>query len=52
MRLELLSVILMSGRPDRMIFNVCGFVLGGGGGTWYGREHQGCGVTGLVSQRG
>lgn len=30
MRLELLSVILMSGRPDRMIFNVCGFVLGGG----------------------
>lgn len=43
MRLELLSVILMSGRPDRMIFNVCGFVLGGGGVLGMGVSIRGVG---------
>lgn len=39
-------VILMSGRPDQMIFSVCGF-FGGGGYSWSGRECQGVGWQGL-----
>lgn len=48
--LKLLSVILMSGRPDRMIFNVCGFF--GGGEVDVLEVGVSIRVTGLVSQRG
>lgn len=49
--LKLLSVILMSGRPDRMIFNVCGVFWW----WWWGDVLEvgvSIRVTGLVSQRG
>ena len=52
MRLQLLSVILMSGRPDQMIFNVCGFFGGGKGVLGVGVSVRTVGLTGPVSHSG